>query len=144
MRIVRFGTGVALAALGVVCARPVAAQSPDVSGTWALTVTTDQGVTQPTVTFRQEGARLTGEYASEALGRNRVRGSVAGSTVTWSFSAELQGQEIPVRYRGTLQEDGTMTGSIDIAGGMLTGSFTGVHEEGRGAGRSPPGAEGPR
>jgi hypothetical protein len=101
-----------------------AAQVADVSGTWNLEVTTDQGVTRPSVTFEQDDGSLTGSYSSEALGQNRVRGSVEGSTVTWSFSADLQGQSVPVRYRGTLTEDGTMTGTIDIAGGMLTGSFS--------------------
>lgn len=128
MKSMRTGLAGLFMVVGLLWAAPASAQV-DVSGTWQLAVTTDQGVTHPTVTFRQEGADLTGDYSSEALGQNRVSGTVDGTSVTWSFSASLQGQDIPVRYRGTLQDDGTISGSIDIAGGMLTGSFVGTRDD---------------
>lgn len=128
MKSMRTGLAGLFMVVGLLWAAPASAQV-DVSGTWQLAVTTDQGVTHPTVTFRQEGADLTGDYSSEALGQNRVSGTVDGTSVTWSFSATLQGQDIPVRYRGTLQDDGTISGSIDIAGGMLTGSFVGTRDD---------------
>jgi hypothetical protein len=103
---------------------PLQAQNADVAGTWELSVTTDQGVTTPSVTFEQEGGTLSGSYSSATLGEARVRGSVAGTVVRWSFSANLQGQDIPVAYEGTVAEDGTMSGTIDVAGGMLGGTFT--------------------
>ena len=117
--------GVLAVALGLAALAPegVTAQA-DVSGAWALEVTTDNGVTHPTVTFEQNGASLTGHYSSEALGENRVTGSVDGSSVNWSFEADLQGQGVPVTYRGTVDEDGRMSGTLDIADGMLTGTFT--------------------
>ena len=108
-------------ALGV---HEVRAQDVDLSGAWTLTVRTDQGVTTPTWNLTQEGTRLTGRYSSEALGQNDVTGSVEGGAITISFEANLQGQGVPVVYRGTLQDDGTLAGTIDVAGGMLTGSFT--------------------
>jgi len=111
------GTVAQSAAVGTVA-------TADVSGRWLLTVTTDQGVTRPSVVLRQNGDALSGDYSSETLGEHEVEGSVSGSTVTWSFSASAQGQAFPVVYRGTLGEDGTITGTIDIAGGLLTGSFT--------------------
>jgi len=121
----------AVAAIGLILgAAPAVGQQADVAGQWQLEVTTDQGITHPTVTFAQDGATLTGDYSSEALGETSVRGSVEGDTVTWSFSAALQGQSIPVQYRGTLAADGTMSGSIDIAGGMMTGSFTAMRPNG--------------
>jgi hypothetical protein len=102
---------------------PVSAQV-DVSGNWALEVTTDQSVTTPSVTFVQDGTELSGRYTSEVLGDADVQGTVDGASVSWSFSADLQGQTVPVRYRGTVADDGTMSGTIDIASGMLTGRFT--------------------
>lgn len=44
------------------------AQTADVAGTWTLTVTTDNGVTNPVLTLEQDGETLTGHYSSEALG----------------------------------------------------------------------------
>jgi hypothetical protein len=121
----------AVAAIGLILgAAPAVGQQADVAGRWRLEVTTDQGITHPTVVFAQDGATLTGDYSSETLGETSVRGSVEGEIVTWSFSANLQGQDIPVRYRGTLAADGTMSGSIDIAGGMMTGSFTASRSDG--------------
>jgi len=96
----------------------------DVSGAWTLSVTTDNGITSPSLTLEQDGTELTGHYSSAALGETGVRGRVDGSQVTIRFSAELQGNSIGVMYRGTVAEDGTMSGTIDIADGMLTGTFT--------------------
>lgn len=109
---------------------PLHAQNADVAGTWELSVTTDQGVTHPSVTFEQDGGALSGSYSSATLGEARVRGSVEGAVVHWSFSATLQGQAIPVAYEGTVAEDGTMSGTIDVAGGMLAGTFTARRREG--------------
>lgn len=112
---------VALAMTGA----PVMAQI-DVSGTWMLEVSTNQGVTTPVLTLVQAGDMLTGTYSSEALGQNEVVGSVNESLITVSFSTMLQGQAVPVVYRGTIDGHGKMSGMLDIADGMLTGTFTGT------------------
>ena len=116
-------TGVALMAL--LLGPPAAAAQPaDVAGAWELEVETDQGTTTPSWVLEQEGATLSGSYSSEALGENTVRGRVDGAEIVITFSATLQGQSIPVEYRGTLGEDGVLRGTIDIAGGMMQGRFT--------------------
>jgi hypothetical protein len=48
---------------------------------------------------------------------------VEGSNVTISFDADLQGQSAPVIYKGTVDAEGVWSGTLDIAGGMLTGTF---------------------
>ena len=101
-----------------------AAAQVDVSGTWTMTVQTDNGTTNPTMTLNQQGSGLTGSYSSEALGENDVQGAVDGQSVTIRFTANLQGQGVPVVYRATIQDDGSMSGDLDIADGMLTGTFT--------------------
>ena len=95
----------------------VAAQTPaDVAGEWALTVETDQGTTTPSVMLEQNGSELTGHYSSESLGEADVKGSVSGNDVTFSLSADLGGQSIEVTYTGTVQDDGTLSGQIDLGG----------------------------
>ena len=108
---------------------PASAQTLDVAGTWNLEVTTDQGVTTPSFTLEQEGESLTGHYSSDALGETDLTGTVSGSEVTISLNADFQGQSIPVLYRGTVDEDGKMSGTIDLAGGALTGTFTAVRAD---------------
>ena len=104
----------------------VAAQAPaDVAGDWALTVDTDGGgVTTPSVMLEQNGSELTGHYSSETLGEADVTGSVTGNEVMFSLSASAQGYDIDVTYTGTLQDDGTLSGQIDL-GGLGGGTFTG-------------------
>jgi len=124
----RFGGAWVAGVLGLVLlAVPVSAQV-DVTGTWSMSVSTDQGITNPTMTLQQDGETISGTYSSEALGESSVSGSVSGSDVTISFSADVQGQSIPVTYRGTIDDSGAMAGSLDIADGMLTGTFTAKRE----------------
>ena len=55
---------------------------------------------------------------------------MADGEILFRFSAVAQGREFPVVYRGVLAADGTISGTIDIAGGLLTGSFVGRREGG--------------
>ena len=100
----------------------------DFAGSWILSVTTDNGVTNPSLNLQQDGVRLTGRYSSEALGEQNVRGLVDGDDVTIRFNASMQGQSIPVVYRGTLGADGRLSGTIVIADGMLSGTFTATRQ----------------
>ena len=117
---------VGIVAFTLASAEQTSAQTADVAGAWTLTVSTDNGITNPSLTLVQDGETLTGHYSSEALGENDIRGMVSGSTVTIRFMADLQGQGVPVVYSGTVDAEGKMSGSLDIADGMLGGTFTGT------------------
>ncbi|HIF06685.1 MAG TPA: hypothetical protein EYQ64_06935 [Gemmatimonadetes bacterium] len=107
------------------------AQTADVAGEWTFTVTTDQtGVTNPMVTLEQDGMILTGQYSSETLGNADLSGSVDGSEVTFSFSGDAQGQTIDALFSGAVDENGQMSGTVDFAGGLLTGTFTAIRSDG--------------
>lgn len=101
------------------------AQTPDLSGEWVLSVEVNGSVTAPSLTLVQEADSLSGTYSSDTLGRAQVRGAVNDSTFTLSFNASMQGQSIAVRYRGEVQEDGTVKGTLDLADGAISGTFTG-------------------
>ena len=115
---------VGMMAFTLASADQASAQTADVAGDWTLTVSTDNGITNPLLTLVQDGETLTGHYSSEALGENDVTGMVDGSTVTIRFMADLQGQSVSVVYSGTVDAEGKMSGSLDIADGMLGGTFT--------------------
>jgi hypothetical protein len=101
----------------------------NLEGSWSLSVTTDSGVTNPTLSLQQDGVRLTGSYSSMTLGEHNVRGLVDGNDVTIRFNASMQGQSISVVYEGSLGDDGRLTGTIEIADGMLSGTFTGTRQQ---------------
>lgn len=96
----------------------------DITGTWEFEVTTDQGGGTPTVTFKQDGEKLTGHYSSSTLGEADLNGTVKGNEVTFTFDADLQGQTAPVSYKCTIESATTMKGTLSIAG-MINGTFTG-------------------
>ena len=105
-------------------AMPAAAQGVNVTGKWVFDVQTGGGSGQPTVTFKQDGEKLTGHYSSQTLGEADFTGSVKGTAIQFTFNAEAQGQQIDVAYSGTV-DGNTMKGTVNMAGGQLTGSFTG-------------------
>jgi hypothetical protein len=98
------------------------AQTVNITGKWILDVQTDAGSGTPTVTFKQDGDKLTGHYSGQ-LGEAEITGTVKGNDFTFSFAGDAQGQQFKVTYTGTVDKD-TMKGSLDLAG-MATGTFTG-------------------
>jgi hypothetical protein len=98
----------------------------DVGGTWALTVQTDQGTGTPSVSFTQDGAKLTGTYSSQVFGELAVTGEVKGNAVTFSFKADVQGTAFTVTYSGTVEKD-AMKGTVSL-GDAGTGTFTGTRK----------------
>ena len=97
------------------------AQGTNVTGEWAFNVTTDQGGGTPTITFKQDGEKLTGKYVG-TLGAADLTGTVKGNDITFNFTVDVQGQQAPVTYKGTVEKN-TMKGTLDIAG-MVNGTFT--------------------
>ena len=115
-------------AVAIVIALAVAgeAQGVNVTGKWVFDVQTGQGSGQPTLTFKQDGEKLTGHYSSQTLGEADFTGTVKGNAVHFTFDANVQGNAIDVVYDGTVDAGGaSMKGSVNMAGGQLTGSFTG-------------------
>ena len=108
-------------ALVLLASLPVLAQAPNVTGEWAFNVTTDQGGGTPVITFKQDGEKLTGTYAGQ-LGNADLTGTVKGTAIHFTFTLDVQGQQAPVTYDGTVEKN-TMKGKLDI-GGMVNGTFT--------------------
>ena len=100
---------------------PLLAQGVNVTGEWAFNVTTDQGGGTPTITFKQDGEKLSGTYNGQ-LGKADLAGTVKGTAIQFSFTIDMQGQQAPVNYKGTVEKN-TMKGTMDIAG-MVNGTFT--------------------
>jgi hypothetical protein len=122
MRIVMALGGVV--ALVVALVMPAGAQGVNVTGSWVFDVQTGAGGGQPTITFKQDGEKLTGHYSSQTLGEADLTGTVKGNAIQFTFNASAQGQQIDVNYAGTVDGD-TMKGTVNMAGGQLTGTFTG-------------------
>ena len=108
-------------AIGLLATARLGAQGTNVTGEWAFTVQTDQGGGTPTITFKQDGEKLTGKYVGQ-LGNADLTGTVKGNAIHFTFTIDAGGQQAPVTYDGTVEKN-TMKGKLDI-GGMVTGTFT--------------------
>jgi hypothetical protein len=112
---------VVVLAIGLLVPARLGAQAANVTGEWLFNVQTDQGGGTPTITFKQDGEKLTGKYAGQ-LGNADLTGTVKGNAIHFTFTIDAQGQAAPVTYDGTVEKN-TMKGKLDI-GGMVTGTFT--------------------
>ena len=92
--------------------------SADVSGNWAFAVKIMDQSGNAQVMLAQDGTELTGHYSGQ-LGNTDFKGTVNGD----DFQFILVGDAGSVTYKGTLQADGTIKGSLDLAG-MAQGTFT--------------------
>lgn len=100
----------------------IAQSGPNVTGTWAFDVTTDQGTGNPTITFKQDGEKLTGHYAG-TFGEADLTGTIKGKDITFSFNAEVQGFALTSTYKGTVETPTTMKGTLEISQ-VGAGTFT--------------------
>jgi hypothetical protein len=116
------------AALVIAASTLVMAQNKvDVTGKWALAVTTDAGgTTTPSITLKQDGEKITGHYSSQTLGEAEVTGTIKGQQIEFGFKASVQGFDLQVRYTGTVEAN-TMKGKISLAE-LGDGTFTGKKE----------------
>lgn len=112
---------VVVLAIGLLVPARLGAQATNVTGEWTFDVQTDQGGGTPAITFKQDGEKLTGKYAGQ-LGNADLTGTVKGNAIHFTFTLDVQGQQAPVTYDGTVEKN-TMKGKMDI-GGMVTGTFT--------------------
>lgn len=119
--VVRVGLVAAAVALSaaVVAAQP---SKVDLTGKWTFNVQTDAGSGTPTVTFKQDGEKLTGHYSGQ-LGDVDIAGSAKGSDFSFSFSSDLQGTKLDVTYKGTIENKDSLKGTMTM-GGLGQGSFT--------------------
>ena len=108
-------------AVAILASGRVLAQGTNVTGEWAFTVTTDQGSGTPSMTFKQDGEKLTGTYNGQ-FGTADLTGTVKGNAIQFSFTIDVQGQQAPATYKGTVEKN-AMKGTMDI-GGMVSGTFT--------------------
>jgi hypothetical protein len=103
----------------------VAADEPNVTGTWAMTVESSFGTGSPTFTLSQKGEDITGTYKGQ-LGEAPVTGTLKGNAIAMSFTITVQGRELRLDYVGTVDGD-TMTGKVKF-GEFGEGKFKGTRK----------------
>jgi len=118
----RAGDAKPTAAASTASSAPAASQN-NISGDWAFQVETPAGSGSPTFTFKQDGEKLTGQYKG-AFGEAPLTGTFKDGKIDFSIKVDAQGQQLTLKYAGTLEKDGTMKGTVDL-GEVGSGTWTG-------------------
>jgi hypothetical protein len=101
--------------------KPAETAPAKVAGRWDFSVDTSAGSGNPTFTFKQDGATITGTYEG-AFGSAPLSGSVNGKNIRFTFNVDADGSKALVEYEGRV--DGkTMKGTVKI-GSLGEGTFT--------------------
>ena len=110
-------------ACGLVFACLVAAFIPargadrvDVTGEWEITIQTSEDTFTPTAAFQQDGEKLSGTYKGR-FGESKIVGSVKEKAIQWKVTFSIQGQAVDFNYRGTVESNTAMKGSVEFGFG---------------------------
>jgi hypothetical protein len=101
-----------------------AASAADISGNWKGTAEGPNGAIERSFTFKQDGAKLTGETNSQYTGKSVITdGKVEGDTISFSITAKFQDNEMKLTYKGKISGD-TIKLSSDFGGNGQTIEWT--------------------
>jgi hypothetical protein len=106
-----------------VAASAVQSAKVDVTGVWTFMVESGAGSSSPTLTFKQDGEKLTGRYSSQLMGEAELSGTVKGQTIEFVVSSNVQGAQIELKYTGTIDGKDSIKGKLS-AGEFGDGTFT--------------------
>lgn len=86
----------------------------DVTGTWNMTIDTEQGSAPATLMLQQDGEKLTGSLVSDQ-GTVEFEGTIAGDKLEWVMEIDAGGVFLEITIEGTVDGD-EMMGTLDLGG----------------------------
>src|SRR5579884_212405 len=82
------------------------AAAADISGTWKGSAETPMGKVERTFVFKQDGTKITGETASDMMGKSTIEdGKLEGDDLTFTINVNYQGNEAKINYTGKVAGD---------------------------------------
>ena len=122
MNVIRAGIVAAVAMMITIPSASAQAAKVNVTGKWLFNVETGAGSGTPTMTFTQDGEKLTGKYNGQ-FGEADLTGTVKGQDIAFSFNVDAQGTAVSFKYTGTIENKDALKGKVEIAG-LGEGTFT--------------------
>jgi len=122
MKQMRWVAAIVLVACSMSILASAQAAKVNVTGKWLFNVETGAGSGTPTMTFTQDGEKLTGKYQGQ-FGEADLTGTVKGQDIAFSFNVDAQGTAVSFKYTGTIENKDALKGKVDIAG-VGEGTFT--------------------
>jgi len=95
----------------------IAAFAADIGGNWKATADGPNGAMERTFTFKVDGPKVTGETTSTFTGKSTITdGRIDGDAITFTITANMQGNELKLSYKGKINGK-EMTLTSEMAGG---------------------------
>ncbi len=101
---------------------------PSYAGKWNLSLQSPNGSMAATVTIaldEKEPNKVSGSITSE-MGTSNIYGEIAEGVLWFAVSPDGTNE---IWFKGTLQEDGNMSGAIDIQGNLIPWSATRIKDK---------------
>ncbi|MBZ5495009.1 MAG: hypothetical protein LAP85_01285 [Acidobacteriia bacterium] len=83
---------------------PAEPEAVDVTGTWDMTVESQQGTAHPSISLKQEGEKITGIYRGQ-MGESSLAGTIKGNDIGFTVSLKFQDVAYTVNYTGSVTGD---------------------------------------
>jgi hypothetical protein len=112
-----------LATLAVGTFATMSAGATEITGDWKVEGSIGQVAIRITCSLSESGQKLTGVCRGKDISDLPLKGETDGSTVSWGYSVNYQGQQLNVSYQGTLGSPTEMQGTIAVMDNP-SGSFT--------------------
>ncbi len=101
----------------------MAASAADITGNWKATADMNGQALERTFTFKQDGAKLTGETNSQMMGKSAIAdGKVEGDAVTFTVNIDFQGNQMKMNYKGKIVSPTEIKFTVEIPNGGFGGA----------------------
>jgi len=114
-------------------AKPDAKADPKAAGTaaglagkWDVNIDNPNGAMQAIFDLKndaEDARKVTGMISSQ-VGEAELAGEAIDGKLTFHFTMNANGQDLPVSFAGTLQKDGTLAGTLDYGQGPVNWTAT--------------------
>ncbi|MBL8177988.1 MAG: hypothetical protein JNK48_25145 [Bryobacterales bacterium] len=101
----------------------IAAFGADLSGKWQVHRSAAGRESTQECTLAQKGGELSGSCKGDR-GTVEVKGKVEGSNATWTYTAESEGGTVTVVYKGTVESEKKISGTVTAVEFSVEGEFT--------------------
>jgi hypothetical protein len=98
--------------LSIAQAQDTAAGQAAITGTWEMSWETPRGPMTMTLELKQDGSSLMGRVQTRGGWQEIKDGKVDGSSFSFVVEFTRQDQTFAMEYKGALQNDGTLKGTI--------------------------------
>ena len=100
-----------------------AAGVPSLTGQWSIHNSISGSESDQACKFVQADNKITGSCTSEDK-EVQISGSIDGNKATWKYDSDYNGTPLTLTYTATLDDSGTIKGSVDVQPFGVEGDFT--------------------